>query len=73
MRVPCSKSLVSQVERGVTPVTPWFVGAVARALNLPFFCFLRVNLLHGPLATTSLLVAFETHTLPVASTATPVG
>jgi len=34
MRVPCSKSLVSQVERGRTPATPWFVGAVARALGV---------------------------------------
>jgi transcriptional regulator with XRE-family HTH domain len=34
VKVPCSKSLVSQVERGVTPATPWFVAAVARALNI---------------------------------------
>jgi transcriptional regulator with XRE-family HTH domain len=33
MRIPCSKSLISQVERGVKPATPWFVAAVARALN----------------------------------------
>jgi transcriptional regulator with XRE-family HTH domain len=32
--VPCSKSLVSQVERGKKPVTPWFLAAVARALNV---------------------------------------
>ena len=32
--VPCSKSLVSQVERGCRPATPWFVAAVARALHL---------------------------------------
>src|SRR5215472_3493316 len=33
MLVPCSSSLVSQVERGAKPATPWFVAAVARALN----------------------------------------
>ncbi|MEV0614236.1 helix-turn-helix domain-containing protein [Nonomuraea sp. NPDC050404] len=32
--VPCSKSLVSQVERGRKAVTPWFVAAVARALRV---------------------------------------
>jgi transcriptional regulator with XRE-family HTH domain len=34
MLVPCSKSLVTQVERGVKPATPWFVAAVARALHI---------------------------------------
>lgn len=34
MLVPCSSSLVSQVERGVKPATPWFVAAVARALHI---------------------------------------
>jgi transcriptional regulator with XRE-family HTH domain len=33
LRIPCSKSLVSQVERGAKPVTPWFAAAVARALH----------------------------------------
>ncbi|MFI7695688.1 helix-turn-helix domain-containing protein [Nonomuraea sp. NPDC049655] len=32
--VPCSKSLVSQVERGSKPATPWFIAAVARALRI---------------------------------------
>src|SRR5258708_28763714 len=32
--VPCSKSLISQVERGFKPATPWFVAAVARALHI---------------------------------------
>ncbi|MFI6174379.1 helix-turn-helix domain-containing protein [Nonomuraea sp. NPDC051191] len=32
--VPCSKSLVSQVERGCKPATPWLVAAVARALHI---------------------------------------
>jgi transcriptional regulator with XRE-family HTH domain len=34
MLVPCSASLVSQVERGAKPATPWFVAAVARALHI---------------------------------------
>jgi transcriptional regulator with XRE-family HTH domain len=34
LKVPCSRSLVSQVEEGTKPVTPWFLGAVARALNV---------------------------------------
>jgi transcriptional regulator with XRE-family HTH domain len=33
MLVPCSSSLISQVERGVKPATPWLVAAVARALH----------------------------------------
>ncbi|MET8159831.1 helix-turn-helix transcriptional regulator [Sphaerisporangium sp. NPDC005289] len=32
--IPCSKSLISQVERGAKPATPWFVAAVARALRI---------------------------------------
>ncbi|TYB58039.1 helix-turn-helix transcriptional regulator [Nonomuraea sp. PA05] len=34
MLVPCSKSLVSQVERGSKSATPWFIAAVARALRI---------------------------------------
>jgi transcriptional regulator with XRE-family HTH domain len=34
MRVPCSKSLISQVERGAKPATPWLVAAIARALHI---------------------------------------
>lgn len=34
MLIPCSKSLVSQVERGSKPATPWFIAAVARALHV---------------------------------------
>jgi hypothetical protein len=34
MAIPCSKSLISQVERGAKPATPWLVGAVARALHI---------------------------------------
>jgi transcriptional regulator with XRE-family HTH domain len=34
LRVPCSKSLISQVERGVKPVTPWLLAAVARELRV---------------------------------------
>jgi transcriptional regulator with XRE-family HTH domain len=31
--IPCSKSLVSQVERGAKPATPWLVAAVSRVLH----------------------------------------
>jgi transcriptional regulator with XRE-family HTH domain len=34
LRVPCSKSLISQIERGVKPATPWFVSAVAAVLHI---------------------------------------
>src|SRR5215469_1244433 len=33
MLVPCSSSMVSQVERGAKPATPSFVAAVARPLH----------------------------------------
>jgi transcriptional regulator with XRE-family HTH domain len=33
-RVPCSKSLIAQVERGHKPATPTLVAAVARAINV---------------------------------------
>ncbi|GAA2290686.1 helix-turn-helix transcriptional regulator [Nonomuraea roseoviolacea subsp. roseoviolacea] len=33
-RVPCSKSLIAQVERGHKPATPALVAAVARAVNV---------------------------------------
>jgi transcriptional regulator with XRE-family HTH domain len=32
--IPCSKSLVSQVERGTKPATPWFVAAVAATADV---------------------------------------
>jgi transcriptional regulator with XRE-family HTH domain len=32
--VPCSKSLIAQVERGHKPATPALIAAVARALNI---------------------------------------
>ncbi|HEY3903231.1 MAG TPA: helix-turn-helix transcriptional regulator [Streptosporangiaceae bacterium] len=34
LRIPCSKSLISQVERGVKPATPWLVSAVAAVLHV---------------------------------------
>jgi transcriptional regulator with XRE-family HTH domain len=34
LAIPCSKSLVSQVERGAKTVTPWFLAAAARALHV---------------------------------------
>jgi transcriptional regulator with XRE-family HTH domain len=34
LRIPCSKSLISQVERGVKPATPWLVSALASVLHV---------------------------------------
>src|SRR5579862_2542171 len=34
LRVPCSKSLIAQVERGHKPATPSLIIAVARVLNV---------------------------------------
>jgi transcriptional regulator with XRE-family HTH domain len=33
MAIPCSKSLISHVERGAKPATPWLVASVARVLH----------------------------------------
>jgi transcriptional regulator with XRE-family HTH domain len=33
-RVPCSKSLIAQVERGHKPATPALITAAAKALNV---------------------------------------
>jgi adenylate cyclase len=51
---------LSCLDHGEQPTHAEASAAITRALNLPFLCFLRVNLLHGPLATTSLLIAFAT-------------
>src|SRR5260370_14658859 len=50
---------MSRLVRGHTPNRAEASAAVARALNLPLLCFMRINLLHGPLATISILTAFE--------------
>jgi adenylate cyclase len=51
--------VLSRLDRGETPTRAEVSAAVTRALNLPFFGFLRVNLLHGPLATISILISFD--------------
>ena len=55
---PISRAL-SCLDRGERPTHAEISAGIARALNLPLICFLRINLLHGPLATISILIAFE--------------
>src|SRR3954451_4758392 len=50
---------LARLDRGATPTHAEASAAIGRALNLPLFCFLRINLVHGPLATISILIAFE--------------
>ncbi|HYM72336.1 MAG TPA: adenylate/guanylate cyclase domain-containing protein [Stellaceae bacterium] len=50
---------LSRLDGGTEPTRAEASAAIARALNLPFFCFVRVNLIHGPLATSSILLSFE--------------
>src|SRR4051812_9131991 len=50
---------LARLDRGARPTHAEASAAIARALNLPLLCFLRINLLHGPLATISILIAFE--------------
>jgi adenylate cyclase len=50
---------LSRLDDGGEPTRAEASSAITRALNLPFFCFARVNLIHGPLATGSILLAFE--------------
>ncbi len=46
--------VLSQLDRGETPGQDALSWAIVRALNLPYFAFLRVVLFHGPAATLSL-------------------
>ncbi|WP_160299194.1 adenylate/guanylate cyclase domain-containing protein [Sphingomonas sp. SRS2] len=39
------------LDSGVTPPQPVIAEAVVRALNLPFYSFMRVTFLHGPMVT----------------------
>lgn len=50
---------LARLDRGQEPSRAEASTAIARALNLPFFSFMRVNLIHGPLATGSVLISFE--------------
>ena len=44
-------NVVAQLDRGETPSDKDLSEALVRALNLPFYSFLRVTFLHGPGAT----------------------
>jgi adenylate cyclase len=49
--------VLSALDRGEHPEKPVVAAALVRALNMPQFSALRVILLHGPMATLSLLMA----------------
>jgi adenylate cyclase len=48
--------ILSRLDRGERPPTDEVSQAIVHALNLPFYSFLRVTFLHGPLATLSVLL-----------------
>jgi adenylate cyclase len=50
---------LSRLDHGETPTRAEASAAVARALNLPLLSFLRINVVHGPVATVSILISFE--------------
>ena len=50
---------LDRLDHDETPSSAEASAAIAQALNLPFFCFARVNLFHGPLATACILISFE--------------
>ncbi|MES2495897.1 MAG: adenylate/guanylate cyclase domain-containing protein [Pseudomonadota bacterium] len=45
------------LDRGETPTRPVIAEAVVRALNLPFYSFMRVTFLHGPMVTVMVCIA----------------
>jgi adenylate cyclase len=47
---------LSRLERGETPSNAQVSAALVAALNLPFYSFVRVTFMHGPLATVALLI-----------------
>jgi adenylate cyclase len=47
---------LSRLDRGERPSAAEVSNAIVHALNLPFYSFLRVTFLHGPLATGSVLI-----------------
>src|SRR5436190_17173820 len=49
---------LSRLDRGETPTPAEASAAVSRALNLPLLSFLRINIVHGPVATASILISF---------------
>ena len=50
---------LSHLDHGERPTRVEASAALARALNLPLLSFLRINVIHGPLATISILISFE--------------
>ena len=48
--------VLSRLDRGERPDPVEVSNAIVQALNLPFYSFLRVTFLHGPLATLSVLI-----------------
>ncbi|MEX2643389.1 MAG: GAF domain-containing protein, partial [Acetobacterales bacterium] len=56
---PIAKVL-SSLEKGVVPPQEEVSPAIARALNLPFYSFIRVTFLHGPGAALAVLVGLLT-------------
>jgi adenylate cyclase len=49
-------SALRQLERGERPSPALVSAALVRALNLPFYSFVRVTFMHGPMATLSVLL-----------------
>ena len=48
---------LASLDEGVVPDASALTAGITRALNLPFFAFMRVTFLHGPLATLAVTVA----------------
>src|SRR4051794_36737736 len=46
---------LAKLDRGETPTPAEASAALARALNLPFYSFVRVTFVHGPMATVALV------------------
>jgi len=51
--------VLESLEAGVTPTREAVSQALVRALNLPFYSFLRVTFVHGPLAALGQIVLFH--------------
>ena len=49
---------LSRLDRGEKPAPAEASAAVARALNLPLLSFLRISIVHGPVATASIMISF---------------
>jgi adenylate cyclase len=49
---------LSRLDRGEKPAPAEASAAVTRALNLPLLSFLRISIVHGPIATASIMISF---------------